>query len=76
MGLGSKYEGLQKQATDYGTRLGAITSFYDDPYNNAMKNPPSKPGKKITCKNKTGVGMGVWLAAGLILILVIFILTK
>ena len=67
---------LQKQATDYGTRLGALTSFYDDAYNNAMKNPPSKPGKKITCKNKTDVGMGVWLAAGLILILVIFILTK
>jgi hypothetical protein len=37
---------LQKQATDYGTRLGVLTSFYDDAYNNAMKNPPSKPGKE------------------------------
>lgn len=66
---------LQKNATDYGERLGALTSFYQDAYNNAMKNPPAKPGKIIKCKNgKKDIGMGVWLAAGLILLLVIVIL--
>lgn len=38
---------IQEDSTDYGERLGALASFYQDSYNNAMKNPPTTPQKVI-----------------------------
>lgn len=43
---------LQKNATDYGNRLGAIVSFYDDSYNKAMGQPPPTSGVVLKCTDK------------------------
>jgi hypothetical protein len=71
---------LQEDATNYGERLGALTSFYQESYNTAMKNPPVSPQKVITCKGgkkKCGIGpLLIALDGGLLLVLIVLLLVK
>ena len=66
---------LQDDATAYGERLGALASFYQDSYNNAMKNPPTTPQKVIKCNGGKKCGVVPLLLALMgVLVLVLIIL--
>uniref|UniRef100_A0A6C0JQP5 Uncharacterized protein n=1 Tax=viral metagenome TaxID=1070528 RepID=A0A6C0JQP5_9ZZZZ len=66
---------LQDDATAYGERLGALASFYQDSYNNSMKNPPTTPQKVIKCNGGKKCGVVPLLLALMgVLVLVLIIL--
>ena len=55
--------------------LGALASFYQDSYNNAMKNPPTTPQKVIKCNDGKKCGVVPLLLALMgVLVLVLIIL--
>ena len=72
---------IQEDSTDYGERLGALASFYQDTYNSVVGNPPTTPQKVITCKGggkkKCGIGpLLITLGGVLVLVMIILFLTR